>query len=63
MKVKGPDYLVIDNFMEVFGLPKELLLEAKNEGNALSNAVMKPNSKSRQEFMAWLKGLDGEYAK
>ena len=32
MKEKGPDYVVIDNFMEVFSMPKELLQEARNEG-------------------------------
>ena len=32
MKEKSPDYVVIDNFMEVFGLPKEVLQEARNEG-------------------------------
>ena len=32
MKEKGPDYVVIDNFIDVFGLPKEILQEARNEG-------------------------------
>ena len=58
MHEKGPDYLVIDNFLEYFGLDKEGLLGARNEGQTLSDAVLARSQYARQDMITWLKGMD-----
>ena len=37
MKEKGPDYLIIDNFLELFQLTKEDIVKARSEGEFLAS--------------------------
>ena len=59
-KDEGPDYIVIDDFLEQFKLTKEDLSYAHLESEWLANEVMRPHLNSRQDFMMWLKGMENE---
>ena len=37
MKEKGPDYLIIDNFLELVSLTKEDIVKARSEGEFLAS--------------------------
>ena len=54
---KAPDYMIIDNFLEHFGLDHEVLAGSKEVGELLSEAGLRPELNNRQDLMVWFKGL------
>ena len=40
---KGPDYLIIDNFLEHFGLTKEVVDNAETLGEILATFTLRPH--------------------
>ena len=60
---KGPDYLVIDNFVENFGLDKTDLINAKREAEEINQVACEDVSAeaySRCDYLVWLKDLDNQ---
>ena len=55
-KQKGKSYMVMDNFMEYFGLTKEDLLGARREAETLAGAASFPGAR-RSDVMLWLRDL------
>ena len=62
---KGPDYLIIDNFLEIFeDLEKTDLVHARGEAEKLSSeACAAEEPAARCDALLWLKALDkpGKY--
>ena len=56
VKQKGKNYMIMDNFMEYFGLTKEELLGARRESQTLAGEAAFAGAK-RNDVMMWLKGL------
>ena len=56
VKQKGKSYMIMDNFMDYFGLTKEDLLGARRESQMLAAEAALADSK-RTDVMMWLKGL------
>ena len=54
---KGPDYLIIDNFLEHFGLDSEALSGTVEIGALLAEETLRPELSNRQDLMLWFKGL------
>ena len=54
---KHPDYLIIDNFLEYFGLSKEAIQGSAEEGQILKAKTMRPHLQNRQDLMLWFKDL------
>ena len=62
---KGPDYVVIDNFLEYFNLEEEDLQGAKSEAEQLTKAGCESvneyeNQGARCDTLMWLEGLKNE---
>ena len=60
LEEKHPDYLIIDNFLEYFGLNKETIQGANKQGNFLHGKTMRPNlyNINRQDLIVWFKDLE-----
>ena len=56
VKKKGKSYMIMDNFMEYFGMTKEELLGARRESQTLATEAASVGSK-RTDVMMWFKGL------
>ena len=57
-KRKGKSYMIMDNFMEYFGLTKEDLLGARAEAQALAKEAGQPASDyKRVDVMTWLNDI------
>ena len=54
---KAPDYLIIDNFLEHFGLDSEALSGTVEIGALLAEETLRPELSNRQDLMLWFKGL------
>ena len=54
---KGPDYLIMDNFLEHFGLDTEALSGSVEIGGLLAKETLRPELSNRQDLMLWFKGL------
>ena len=54
---KSPDYLIIDNFLEHFGLDNETLQGAQKIGSILAKETLRPELNNRQDLMLWFTGL------
>ena len=60
---KGPDHLIIDNFLETFkNLKKDDLISAKNEAEQISSLVCDAvaSDSVRCDNLLWLKNLESQ---
>ena len=57
MKEKHPDYLIIDNFLELTGLTKETIQGAEQLGKIIHHKTMRPQLSNRQDLMVWFRDL------
>ena len=58
LRIKSPDYLVIDDFMQHFELDESSLLEAKAEIEFLFRSIFEGSEVgTRQDMMMWLNNL------
>ena len=55
---KGPDYLVMDNLDEIFGLNKADLISARKEAEKLTEAICDEGITARCDILLWIKALD-----
>ena len=58
---KGPDFLIIDNFVEMFGIDKADLIDARSESEQIKEAACNNLSSAayrRCDYLVWLKNLD-----
>ena len=58
---KGPDYLIIDNFVEIFGIDKADLIDAKSVAEEIKEGTCNNSfaaAYDRCDFLVWLKNLD-----